>query len=156
MHQRYEYYVDNHQDTIEIVLTDQAPLMSLMESNKQLNPVDSPNIKLSVEELNWGKDQPLKNHTHNLILISDCILPQLYPIEPLVETLDVLCHDDTLVLLSYEHRYYREFHPKERFEKLLREHGLELKTLDREACHHPQYQVDDIELWLVSRKVLAK
>jgi predicted nicotinamide N-methyase len=88
----------------------------------------------------------------DLILVSDCILPRLYPIEPLVAALALLCKPHAKVLISYEHRHYEEFHPKQRFWDLMAAQGFALRVIEDDE-YHPHYQADDIEIWEITRKV---
>ncbi|KAF1332012.1 Beta-glucosidase 30, partial [Globisporangium splendens] len=88
----------------------------------------------------------------DLILVSDCILPRLYPIEPLVAALALLCKPHAKILISYEHRHYEEFHPKQRFWDLMAAQGFALRVIEDDE-YHPHYQADDIEIWEIARKV---
>lgn len=125
-------------------------------------------VVVDVEAYEWGSEPserllPLRHHRDDnqqqeeqrraypdLILVSDCILPRLYPIEPLVDALAMLSGERTRVLISYEHRYYHHFDPKARFWALMRERGFALRELD-EREYHPHYRAGDIEIWEITR-----
>jgi len=96
----------------------------------------------------------------DVILVSDCVLPKLYPIAPLVEALDQLLpldNDDEnnnappVAILSYEHRHYPDYHPKQKFVELCNARNLEVETIPTEQ-QDPVYSVDDIEIWHVRRR----
>ena len=59
---------------------------------------------MHVAEYNWGEADAHLSPPLDLVIVSDCLLPKLYPIEPLVQALDKLSGPDTLVIVSYEHR----------------------------------------------------
>jgi 2-polyprenyl-3-methyl-5-hydroxy-6-metoxy-1,4-benzoquinol methylase len=72
----------------EVTLTDQEQLLLFMESNKAI--VCSENVTISsdrikVEIYNWGASLDHLNPPFDYVLISDCVLPKLYPIEPLIQ-----------------------------------------------------------------------
>ena len=103
----------------------------------------------------WGKDdlsilEETEQNPYDIILCSDCVLPKLYPIAPLVEAIAALSGPDTLTYVAYEHRYYSEFNPKTRFRELCERKGLVVNVIPHSE-HHPGYCVDDIELWTVRR-----
>ena len=111
----------------------------------------------------WGKSSDLLLQQHgpfDVILVSDCVLPKLYPIAPLVQALDELLPPlsqstagDTgaVALLSYEHRYYPDYHPKDKFAELCRQRNLQVETIPPEQ-QDPVYSTDDIEIWRVQRR----
>jgi len=86
----------------------------------------------------------------DVILGADCIVPKLYPIEPLVDAIDELSSDETISYLSYEHRHYEHFDPAEEFRRL-----ADLRNLDVEVVSdhemHPKYPANDIQIWKVTR-----
>jgi hypothetical protein len=88
-----------------------------------------------------------------LVLVSDCVLPKLYPIAPLVDALDqLLLHPQRdVAYISYEHRYYPEYDPRDKFRELCHIKGLQVTVVPIEE-QHPIYSVEeDIELWKVRR-----
>jgi len=101
----------------------------------------------SGEEL---KAMSLSQHHFDIILVSDCVLPKLYPIGPLVDAIDELSGPNTLSLLSYEQRYYPEFDPKEEFCRLATLRNLVVRTVPQEELD-PIYSAEDIEIWEVRR-----
>lgn len=60
--------------------------------------------RVSAIEYNWGGDDGALRPPLDVVLVSDCLLPKLYPIEPLVDALDKLSGPDTAILVSYEPR----------------------------------------------------
>lgn len=111
----------------------------------------SPDFNLHIETRKfwWGKDQ-LDIRCH-LVLVADCVLPKLYPIAPLVQALDDLLETEgSQALLSYEHRYYPEYDPRDKFRELCEQHNLQVEVIP-EKEHDPVFSVDDIELWRVTR-----
>ena len=90
-----------------VVITDQDGVFPLIIKNcqKLLNfQIDSTGLKytnnsqcIHICSYDWGEDiQPLTllldtDIAYDLIIVSDCILPKLYPIEPLVKVLSVIC-----------------------------------------------------------------
>mmetsp|Transcript_20596 Transcript_20596/g.25349 ORF Transcript_20596/g.25349 Transcript_20596/m.25349 type:complete len:384 (+) Transcript_20596:44-1195(+) len=91
------------------------------------------------------------NAFYDVILVSDCVLPKLYPIAPLVDAIDELAGPQTVAYISYEYRYYPEYDPKEYFVNLATQKGLIVKTVPL-TMQHPIFAVDDIEIWEVRRK----
>lgn len=116
--------------------------------------------QIKVRKYLWGDGTMLKElksknddngHRFDIILVSDCVLPRLYPIQPLVDAIDELSGPRTVTYLSYEYRYYPEYDPKEFFAALARDKGLHVRTIPIEE-QHPIYSVDDIEIWEVRRQ----
>lgn len=126
--------------------------------------------EIRVREYNWGDgtlhkelvvtddsdNEARSNNTeeyqhYDIILVSDCVLPKLYPIAPLVDALDELSGPDTIAYISYEERYYPEYDPKEYFRNLAEAKGFEVKDVQLEE-QHPIYSVEDIEIWEVRRR----
>ena len=78
---------------------------------------------------------------------------KLYPIAPLVQAIDeLLVSPNSVAILSYEHRYFPEYDPRDKFCELASSRGLEVKTISTDKLH-PVYSVDDIEIWHVKRQV---
>ena len=71
-----------------VTLTDQECVMPLLKENANLyslafSPTNSSNI--SIELYEWGADTDHLGLPFDFILVSDCVLPKLYPIEILVK-----------------------------------------------------------------------
>ena len=137
------------------------------------NTVKIGECPVTVQEYWWGgtdstihfqdEDASCGTAAPDVILVSDCVLPKLYPIAPLVEALDQLLlldnadDDDNknnappVAILSYEHRHYPEYHPKQKFVELCNAKNLEVETIPMEQ-QDPVYSVDDIEIWHVRRR----
>jgi predicted nicotinamide N-methyase len=112
----------------------------------------------------------------DIILVSDCVLPKLYPIAPLVDAIDQLllpkeydpqqqhhthsvveCSEQEvhwkfpLAILSYEHRYYPDYDPRTKFCELCQEKQLHVEIIPTNM-QDPIYSTDDIEIWHVYRR----
>jgi predicted nicotinamide N-methyase len=96
----------------------------------------------------WGSGS--LRETFDVILVSDCVLPKLYPIEPLIEALVELMKPDSIAILAYEHRHYAEFHPAKKFQELAASRGLNVHTVPMSELD-TVYSLDDIEIWEVTR-----
>ncbi|KAG2533492.1 hypothetical protein BBO99_00001048 [Phytophthora kernoviae] len=135
-----------------VVLTDMDNVRFIMQENARLSQEDDGvdnHVVIDVEAYEWGQ-RPSKKLIQeaypDLILVSDCILPRLYPIEPLVEALVLLSRAHTRILISYEHRHYQHFQPKQRFWELMQEQRFSLRVIDTTE-YHPHYVAADIEIW---------
>ena len=74
-----------------VTLTDQECVFFLMEENKSSVCENNPNIlpeNITLKTYNWGDSATHLNPPFDIVLVSDCILPKLYPIEPLVQVND--------------------------------------------------------------------
>jgi protein N-lysine methyltransferase METTL21D len=141
-----------------VVITDVQKLLFLMETNVQTaQELCGGHLHVDVDEYEWGAP-PSQRLLHadgklpDIVLISDCILPRLYPIEPLVDALECLCGPHTTVLISYEPRYYEPFNPKTRFWELLAQKQFTIREID-DDMYHPHYRADDIEVWEARRAI---
>ncbi|KAG7402209.1 hypothetical protein PHYBOEH_005772 [Phytophthora boehmeriae] len=139
-----------------VALTDMDNVRFIMQDNVRLAQEDGGldnHVVIDVEAYEWGQ-RPSKKLIQDgaypdLILVSDCILPRLYPIEPLVEALALLSRSYTRILISYEHRHYQCFQPKERFWELMQERKFSLRVIDTTE-YHPHYVAADIEIWEIT------
>jgi hypothetical protein len=77
----------------DVTLTDQEQVLFLMHENKlsicHANTTINPD-KIHIELYDWGEPCGHLNPPFDIVLVSDCVLPKLYPIEPLVEVLLIL------------------------------------------------------------------
>lgn len=161
----------------EAILTDQEQLLFLMEENAErasrararkpkenagtsgsvaagagnTNTEASAFGEINVVTYDWGRDDDRLSPPLDVILVSDCVLPKLYPIEPLVNAIGRLSGPDTVTIMSYEHRHYQAFDPRRRFEELAAAKGL-VKVDIPQARQHPIFSADDIEIWEVRRR----
>lgn len=135
-----------------VLLTDQAQLQDLIDQNRQFCLQKNPSVlsrALQSRELDWGKHQV--SEEFDFVVVSDCVLPKLYPIEPLVQSIDTFCTNNTRVYMSYEYRYHEPYNALEKCIDLLSKCGFEYRIVDE---LHPDYTVEDIqvyELWKSSR-----
>jgi predicted nicotinamide N-methyase len=107
--------------------------------------------RIIVKKYWWG-DGSMKDDDCDVVLVADCVLPKLYPIAPLVQAIDeLLLYPTSVAILSYEHRYYPEYDPRDKFRDLATECDLEVRVISPDLMD-PIYCVDDIEIWHVTRK----
>mmetsp|Transcript_3328 Transcript_3328/g.10320 ORF Transcript_3328/g.10320 Transcript_3328/m.10320 type:complete len:495 (-) Transcript_3328:76-1560(-) len=95
--------------------------------------------------LAWGRDAPPEA---DVVLASECVLPQLFPLEPLADTLAAALRavPGSVGLVAYEHRVFPAYDPRTRFEALLAERGVSLAVVPRPS-HDPLFSAADIEIW---------
>lgn len=109
---------------------------------------------IAVEKYWWGTGQieASEGNDCDVILVSDCVLPKLYPIAPLVEALDqLIVSPGSMAILSYEHRYFPEYDPRDRFRELCFDKNLVVQIIPLDQ-QDPVYSVDDVEIWHVVRQ----
>jgi len=138
-------------------------LIKEKESNENSSLMELNSCPIHVQQYWWGSgtiqfgadpdDTPDPDNI--VVLVSDCVLPKLYPIAPLVDALDELlprCPETikSLAILSYEHRYYPDYDPRDKFRALCQIKGLQVTAIPPEE-QDPVYSVDDIEIWHVVR-----
>jgi predicted nicotinamide N-methyase len=112
------------------------------------------NCLMSTDKYWWGTGPiaAMGDTQCDVILVSDCVLPKLYPIAPLVNALDqLLVAPMALAILSYEHRYFAEYDPRDKFRELCHAKGLIVQAIPMDE-QDPVYSVDDIEIWHVRRE----
>ena len=167
-----------------VVLTDQASIIDLTRQNAAgcAAAVEARGGRMHVALLDWA-DAPaaerlrqLAGGAFDLILVSECVLPKLYPIEPLVAAIDMVdqpaaaAHPTVaaaaaaagkvstkgaLVMVAYEHRAYEHFHPPARFEELCAAKGYALRVV-AVAEQDPLFTLpDDVFLWELQREAAA-
>jgi len=134
------------------ILTDQQSVFFLLEQNKADQDKLIAAESVEVHLYDWGEGSEHLGPPFDLILVSDCVLPKLYPIEPLVEAIAALLLPSSspraCALLSYEHRPYPLFDPRHEFERLATLRGLRTRVVP--LCeHHGIYCAEDIEIWEV-------
>lgn len=71
----------------QATLTDQLCVFPLLQSNvtAALSQCGLAEDLLVIAEYNWGEGIGHLGAPFDLVLVSDCVLPKLYPIEPLVQ-----------------------------------------------------------------------
>lgn len=100
----------------------------------------------------WGTGSIPDDWEVDVVLVADCVLPKLYPIAPLVQAIDqLLVKPNTEAILSYEHRYYPDYDPRDEFRTLAAARHLDVLVVPLTEHDHV-YAVDDIEIWRVRRK----
>jgi predicted nicotinamide N-methyase len=108
------------------------------------------NCPVVCQKLWWG-DGIVADGDCDVVIVADCVLPKLYPIAPLVQAIDEhLSKSDSVAILSYEHRYYHQYDPRDKFRELAHARGLQVDLIPAENLN-PVYCLDDIEIWHVRR-----
>jgi 2-polyprenyl-3-methyl-5-hydroxy-6-metoxy-1,4-benzoquinol methylase len=107
----------------DVILTDQACILNIMDENNRLfqewitmnSSTLSSNIgSITIQEYDWNELKPLSNRPFDYILVSDCVLPKLYPIELLVNAcIALMTPYKTKAIFSYEHRIYPYYDPRQ-------------------------------------------
>ena len=129
------------------------------ENENVLHRIHNSSIKVSkywwgdgtiLQELQKVKGDKEADASFDILLVSDCVLPKLYPIEPLVNALDECMAESTIAFLTFEYRYYPEYDPKTFFTNLALKKGLHIRQVPLEE-QHSIYSVDDIEVWEIRR-----
>ncbi|KAL7576041.1 hypothetical protein ACA910_000828 [Epithemia clementina (nom. ined.)] len=116
-------------------------------------------VNVHVQQYWWGSGTLIGGNGFDLVIVSDCVLPKLYPIAPLVDALDDLLrpktdgiHDEeALAVISYEHRHFPDYDPRDKFRELAKAKSLVVENVPMEE-QDEIYSVDDIEIWLVRRQ----
>lgn len=153
-----------------VTLTDQHHLLDFLQVNKtmafsSIHSVSSDSV--TITEYEWSDVEQmnsLKAQAFDYILVSDCVLPKLYPIDILLKVSNcfLIVYDDgivqqavsgimsahTIAIFSYEHRPFPQFDPREEFERLAHSLGLTVRVIPL-AEHHEVYCAEDIEIWEV-------
>lgn len=136
-------------------LTDQQSILFLLESNKA-NLIQNfpaiPSENIQIIEYDWGglPIEDLRNINFDLLLVSDCVLPKLYPIEILVKAVIQLMSNNTKALFSYEHRPFPDYDPRLEFKRIVTKYDLKIEVIPIEE-HDLYYCAEDIELWCVTK-----
>jgi ribosomal protein L11 methylase PrmA len=96
----------------------------------------------------------------DVILVSDCVLPKLYPIEPLIDAINLMLgrrrrHNSDpkpVAIIAYEYRYYDQYDPKQYVIELCKQKQLQLIVVPPSE-HDAIYSIpDDIEIWHIYRE----
>jgi hypothetical protein len=98
-----------------VTFTDQLCVFPLLSENVELavQRCGIPRENIAVKEYNWGEATHHLNPPFDFVIVSDCVLPKLYPIEPLVAAVAAIMGPTTIALFSYEHRPFPEFDPRQ-------------------------------------------
>jgi predicted nicotinamide N-methyase len=77
-----------------VTLTDQNSVEELIAHNIELCTSSHivPPGRVRFREYSWGDTPRFVEIPFDIILVSDCVLPKLYPIEPLIEVRQLLKH----------------------------------------------------------------
>lgn len=127
--------------------------------NQPTNTVQIGSSLIHVSKYRWGDGSIVQNmkrivsvdEEFDIIICSDCLLPKLYPIDPLVEALDECLSSKTIAYLTYEHRYYPNYDPKEYFINCCLNKRLNVRTVPLNE-QHQIYSVQDIDILEIKRQ----
>jgi hypothetical protein len=158
-----DHVVSLAKNNVEMVCNDVKESLP-SETDASTNATMIGQCEIRVRKFWWGKDDESmidelssssqsegSRQFYDVILVSDCVLPKLYPIEPLVVAIANLSDPHTVTILSYEHRYYPEFDPRDKFRILCQENGLTVRVVPIED-QDAKYSADDIEIWEVKKE----
>ncbi|CAO3581186.1 unnamed protein product [Absidia cylindrospora] len=125
-------------------LTDQIPMMSLLQDNIKLNHLES---KVGASILNWGEPHDLKV---DIVFASDCVYLEV-AFQPLIDTLVTLTanNKDVQIYMSYRKRRKAD----KRFFILLKKQFHVIDILD--DPERPVYSRNGLHLYRLERKALA-
>lgn len=131
-----------------VVATDYEPqLLEIAQRNAKANGIES----LITKPLDWSSASGQEEGEEcDVLIASECVLPQLYPLEPLVNTIAKHMTNDNVGLVAYEHRTHPDFDPRLRFEDLLKSKGISLRRIPSDLLD-PVYSAEDIEIWELRR-----
>ncbi|KAG8124691.1 hypothetical protein E2320_020101 [Naja naja] len=126
----------------QVTITDRKPTLPLLEANVQNNLPVNLQSRAVIKELTWGQDlADFSPGEYDIILGSDIVyLEETFA--DLLQTLNYLCSDETVILLSCRLRYERD----QNFLKMLREHFTV-----HEALYDPG---NDVHIFRAQRHVL--
>mmetsp|Transcript_3736 Transcript_3736/g.11585 ORF Transcript_3736/g.11585 Transcript_3736/m.11585 type:complete len:509 (+) Transcript_3736:463-1989(+) len=142
-----------------VALTDLGgPVLEVARRNLDANKASVARSAVEVHALDWAAPRdsaafsmlrPTEEH-FDVVLASECVLPKLYPLEPLVACLGAVIGPETVAYVAVELRTWHAFDPKARFFELCRDAGLGCETVPRDALD-PDFVADDLEIWQVAR-----
>ena len=163
-HRDKRHHVHNT-DVGEVLKLTSENVSSYLATTTTTDPDDDLNnfnVELTVgsymwgEELTWVTDSAVPDDkTFDVILVSDCILPKLYPIEPLVDAIAKLLSKarNGVCYVSYEHRLFahngEHFDPKLRFFELCAAAGLHVTTVADEELDELYRMPGEVDVWVV-------
>ena len=89
----------------KVTVTDQSQILFLLRQNLEANEQSGavPRGAVSVAEFSWGEDcsHLVTPSPPDIVLACECIVPRLYPIEPLVAAIDDLTGPSTVTFVAY-------------------------------------------------------
>jgi len=139
----------------EVCLTDQIQVLDLLRENVSRAIADHPEDRLSsirVEEYSWGGSHLHLNGPFDLVLVSDCVLPKLYPMPLLVEAVNAVLgfREDCVALFSFEQRVFPLFDVPTEFDNILGKFDMKREKIDI-SKHDSIYCSDELEMWVIRR-----
>lgn len=126
-----------------LVLTDQNPLIPLIQSNVERNKV-----KAETSVFDWGGDISTLKGPFDVIILSDVVVASFSSgYGKLLTSLWDLSHDKTFILLTVELRAQED----NRFFQLLRDYGFNCVRLER-SWLDANWESEDIRVFRVSKQ----
>jgi len=115
------------------------------------------NLKCNIYE--WDDENNNNNNDDDdlldqfdVVFVSDCILPQLYPLEPLIKTTKKFMKDDGIAIFAYEARVYPYFNVMQRFKEICNTLELEMfNHVPLTDCHNI-YVSDEVQIFYLRKK----
>jgi hypothetical protein len=90
-----------------VTLTDQHCLLFLLEENKKAYyesaAIDPSDDSIQVEEYKWEEElnkELLEKMPFDIVIVSDCVLPKLYPIDILLDVIVLMRHEPFLRIVT--------------------------------------------------------
>ncbi|KAI9280185.1 putative methyltransferase-domain-containing protein [Umbelopsis sp. AD052] len=134
----------NPLDANKIVITDQIPMLSLMEANIDINNLGR-TVRANV--LDWGVELPQwLTKIPDIIIASDCVYLEV-AFQPLIDSLLLLSNENTEIYLCYKRRRKAD----KRFFTLARKQFTITEVT--EDPHRPGYERNGLHLYLMKRKL---
>lgn len=141
-----------------VALTDLPGALAGARGNVLKNARALGGATVEVCELDWAAPGasrafaalPSGTACFDVVLAAECVLPKLYPLEPLVACLGAVVGPSTEALVAVELRTWHEFDPKRRFWDLCAERGLRVDAIPQGDLD-PAFVADDLEIWRVRR-----
>ena len=144
-----------------VALTDLDPILPLCRANAEANASAGRAAKATIDvaAMDWAAPRASRafemlddeGASFDVVIASECVLPQLYPLEPLVDCLAACLGEASLGLVAVEHRTFPAYDPKARFVALAGDRGLDVATVESDRLDET-YRADDIEIWEVRRR----
>eukprot|EP00794_Sanderia_malayensis_P012015 gene12015-13255_t len=132
-----------------VTITDLEDFVPLMQKNIEHNKNRLRSCNVNAKTLKWGTDFKITDK-YDFILMADLIYYD-ESLAPLVQTMDTLCSNETIILMSYEERTTGNKPELERkFFKLAEQH-FKMRKIPREE-QDSVYSSDDIHIIEMRRK----
>jgi predicted nicotinamide N-methyase len=128
-------------------ITDQIPMMRLMQQNLDLNGEQLRKC-CTVAELNWGERVPADTPSKpDILLLADCVYLEV-AFQPLVDTMCEMSTPETEILFCYQQRRKAD----KRFFKMLRKHFHFTDIEDDDPVRKQTYNRQGTHLYRIVKK----